>query len=336
MAVFLLLALPGPLEGQETAPEKSNAAAQAAADPFRQADDAQSAGAFSGMTINPDDTCGGKPAGSACWMELKNHPGCFVWNEMLRHGHSVTWSGECSGGLIQGAGTETWIYGGEEEKKDIGEGEYADGKRIGTWTQKQSTGGVREGSYLAGLRSGHWIEQRRDGSVFEGPYVDGKRSGYWVHRYASGTVMEGPYLEGERSGIWLIRQKDGTVAEGSLFEGKRSGNWVEVFPGGLEMEGPYEDNERNGRWVIRDQGNVSKGEFRGGRKEGLWEERLRDGSVLRGRYRNDQRDGRWTERHRNGDELEGSYRNGRRDGRWKLRRSGQEHEIRYSNGVQVD
>ena len=71
--------------------------------------------ASGGAGFSPDQTCAGKPAGAACWMESAQQPGCYVWNPSLATGASVTWTGECVGGLAQGTGTLTWISDGNPQ-----------------------------------------------------------------------------------------------------------------------------------------------------------------------------------------------------------------------------
>ena len=52
--------------------------------------------------VSAKKTCGEKPVGSSCWMALANHPECYIWNPGLAKDETGTWSGECSGGFVQG------------------------------------------------------------------------------------------------------------------------------------------------------------------------------------------------------------------------------------------
>ena len=56
--------------------------------------------------------------------------------------------------------------------------------------------------------------------------------------------------------------------------------------------------------------------------------------VAEGPYEDGKRRGHWVERFPGGLEMEGPNEVGQRNGRWVMRRRGQEHEIRFSNGVQ--
>ena len=68
-----------------------------------------------GMAVRSSQTCAGKPAGAACWMEISQQSGCYVWNPGLALGATVTWTGACAGSLAQRAGTLTWVWDGNRQ-----------------------------------------------------------------------------------------------------------------------------------------------------------------------------------------------------------------------------
>ena len=86
-----------------------------------------------------EQTCAGKPGGAECWIELANHPGCYVRNPNLRTDQTVTWTGECSGSLAHGEGTLTWVWG---SNKRVGTGILRGGKQHGRWVDRQANGHV--------------------------------------------------------------------------------------------------------------------------------------------------------------------------------------------------
>ena len=53
--------------------------------PFSSGSAASSVSADPGSPIRADETCDGKPAGAACWMQVYQRPGCYVWNAGLVH-----------------------------------------------------------------------------------------------------------------------------------------------------------------------------------------------------------------------------------------------------------
>ena len=139
-----------------------------------------------GPVFQPEPRCAGQPAGTSCWMEISGRTGCFVWNPNLRLGASVTWTGECAGGLAQGTGTVTWAWDGNEQ--------------------------VATGRLQGGNLNGHWNIRFESGSVQQGPFVDGERHGHWVIRLPSGNVEEGSFMDGERHGDWIFRGADGDAS----------------------------------------------------------------------------------------------------------------------------
>ena len=149
--------------------------------------------------FRPDETCAGKAVGSACWQEIANQSGCYLWNPNLQREETVTWTGGCSGGLATGAGTTEW------------RGRDADGEA----SSETSTGQLQNGRF-----DGHWTLRASDGTVVEGSYVDGKRHGRWVERLPAGDVWEGPYVDGKLHGLWVERRADGTVREWKFEDGR--------------------------------------------------------------------------------------------------------------------
>ena len=126
-------------EGAHAAPEKQPAQEQAtpraelppsptqtAAPPLSQA-----SGLPSG--IGAEDTCAGKPTGSACWLELENPPGCYLWIPGLGENMTATWSGECANGLAGGTGEFFQVWGSEKDNTMTGAGQFRQGKQHGQW-----------------------------------------------------------------------------------------------------------------------------------------------------------------------------------------------------------
>ena len=147
------------------------------------------------VRFRPDQTCAGQPAGVSCWMEISRQPGCYVWNPNPQPGETVTWTGNCDGGLAQGAGTLTWVSDGNRET---------------------NTGRLHDGRW-----DGHVVVRLANGNVGEGAAVDGRQTGRWVWRYPNGDVHEGPVVDGQRNGSWVIRRANGTVEERSYRNGER-------------------------------------------------------------------------------------------------------------------
>ena len=73
--------------------------------------------------IDPSEVCQPELQGQGCWMELKSHPGCYVWNTEFSSEETATWTGECAAGRIQGTGTVTWKWVAPSGKVESAEAE---------------------------------------------------------------------------------------------------------------------------------------------------------------------------------------------------------------------
>ena len=107
--------------------------------------------------VQAEELCSGLQSG-ACWMELENEPGCYVWQqEALVDSLSITWSGGCSKGLAQGKGTITiaWSHPWSREARSLHEGEMENGKRTGYW-ELRDPNFTERGEYWRGTRTGTW------------------------------------------------------------------------------------------------------------------------------------------------------------------------------------
>ena len=248
-----------------------------------------SEGVFDNEIIKADGTCEGKPLGSSCWMELINHPKCYVWNDNLREGEIMVWSGECFDGFAQEGGTLKTVaifHGTLYTDKGEEKGYLRDGKRHGHWIELPLDDIVRQGPYVDGKKHGEWIYRYYFYSPplndEKGPYVNGKRHGHWIERQMKfeHIVSEGPYVEGEKHGHWVVRDSDGRTGGGSYVNGKKHGQWVEIDWGFRIAKGPYVNGKEHGHWILRlDDGDTDEGSFVKGRMHGKWVTRDKDGKI---------------------------------------------------------
>ena len=115
-----------------------------------------------GSVFRPNQPCAPQPSG-ACWMEISGRSECYVWNPNPQPNETVTWTGECAGGLAQGTGTITWVV-------------------------PAGGGQTNTGRLQDGRNTGHWVIRFADGTVAEGPMVNGGPHGNWVIRDADGDT----------------------------------------------------------------------------------------------------------------------------------------------------
>ena len=264
-------------------------------------------------TFRGEPTCASQPKGTACWMELADQAGCYVWGSDLKVDATVTWTGECIEGIGQGTGTFKSVWD--------------DGKKT-----SEDTGRLQ-----AGKKHGQWVLRRENGDVFEGPYVEGKFHGPWIVRLADGRVQEGAFLDGKHHGQWVLRDKDGDVEQGSVVEGKRHGQWVQRWASGNVWEGPFVEDKRHGQWVLRDKdgsvveriyvegkivgsnaetGVIQEGLLVNGKMQGDWIRRRADGDVEEGPFVEGKRHGQWVFRSKHGTIWKGPYVDGKKHGDW--------------------
>ena len=284
-------------------------------------------------------TCATKSAGSKCWLELDNQPGCYFWNPFpgMNMNMTATWNGACAGGLAEGTGEITWVWRIIDKLNYAkSTGMFQHGKMHGRWVERYTNGDVAEGPYVDGRRHGKWVIREPNGDVLEGPYVNGKRHSQWVLSYIIRTVAEdgsfaptstkcvknqnlryahplyGDTYYDARRGQWDEHFADGTVAEGSYNNyGQREGRWITRFASGTVVEASYVDNQLHGRWNGRFQsGDVVEGRFVHGKKHGRWVIHETDGTVEKGRYVNGNRDGRWVHRKPDGRVVKKTYKAG--------------------------
>ena len=255
--------------------------------------------------------CKGQPKGTACWLELANQRGCYVWENYFIPDQTVMWTAECAAGLTQGTGTLKLFMNGGKKTQDF-TGLLVKGKMQGPWVLRGWDGSVKEGPYVKGKPHGRWILRWADGRVWEGPAVEGKTHGHWVERDENGTVAEGQYVQGKKHGHWVQRDKRGIVAEGRYVAAEKHGHWVERDENGTVAEGQYVQGKKHGHWVQRDKrGIVAEGRYVAGKKHGDWVERDKVGIVAKGRYVAGEKHGHWVERDENMTVAEGRYVAGR-------------------------
>ena len=273
--------------------------------------------------VTAESVCTDNPEGQACWMELDNIDGCYIWNPNPQQNETVIWSGHCSGGLVDGTGTVTWTYGtnGENTSTDP-PGPYQYGKPHGTWIVRNDNGDVFETPYVNGERHGTQIERQADGDVFENSYVNGVEHGKAVARLVDGTVREVPVVNGEIHGTQIDRQADGDVIETPWVNGERHGTQVVRWVNGSVSEIPYVNGERHGTEYGRYPNGyvVEEIPWVDGQKHGTEVLRTADGGQIETPWVNGQISGTQIELSSDGGSRETPYLDGEKHGTEIVRR----------------
>jgi hypothetical protein len=152
----------------------------------------------------------GAPAGSAVaqqavppmpagWMTIPHSNGCKVWNPAPKPTASVTWTGDCVGGLASGHGVLQWLLNGNPT--DRFEGELLRGKEYGVGVMAYIDGRRYEGSFRDSQRSGRGTLTYPNGVKYAGDWKADRPHG-------KGTLTAGTDIY---SGAWI----DGCFREGS-------------------------------------------------------------------------------------------------------------------------
>ena len=104
---------------------------------------------------------------------------------------------------------------------------------------------------------------------------------------------------------------------------------------GSIAEGEYKNGKRNGLWKsTKADGSVWEGEYKNGQLNGPVKTTLADGSVEEGEYKNGQLNGPIKLTHADGSVKEGESKNGKPHGLWKITASdGSQYEIVFENGI---
>ncbi len=150
--------------------------------------------------ILAEDMCTGKQRGAACWLELANRPGCYVWDVNYYTGYSVTWSASCIGRVARGEGTLVWTSDSDNYSES---GRLRRGKYHGHWVERSRFGLVSQGAYVEGAKHGPWVIQRYSNMKERGKYTHGKREGPWLEMHNE-TCTTKTYRQGEEVGSWQV------------------------------------------------------------------------------------------------------------------------------------
>jgi len=145
------------------------------------------------------------------------------------------------------------------------------------------------------VKSGIWVSYWDDGQLREkGNYKDGIKDGLWetYHPYGNIIVEKGNWDWGIKDGYWIEWQAIPEEGEqGNYRDGFKDGRWEKYFESYSENGKRWKieiSNFQNGflegdheTYYHRTDKLRYKGNYKGGRKEGLWEYFNEDGSLTR-------------------------------------------------------
>jgi len=127
------------------------------------------------------------------WLQDKR--GCKFANPTPKPNETVTWSGACADGYMQGTGVLQFV---------------TDGK----------PGARYEGTLTKGRLTGRGVLRSPDNSVYDGDWLDSKPDGYGVYIAPDGSKYEGAWTGGQFDGPGSFRSAKGEVVRGVWENGK--------------------------------------------------------------------------------------------------------------------
>jgi hypothetical protein len=154
----------------------------------------------------------------------------------------IAWTGTCSEGLADGAGTLTFTN---------------QGKLVEAITATINKGVVRDGQVRI-----KWA----DGSSYAGNAVASRMDGAGVLTTATGDRFEGQWTAGHLTGQGSALWANGDRYDGSWRDGKASGHGVQIWSDGRRYEGEWQNDQPNGHGVVtRKDGTRFEADFVDGR-----------------------------------------------------------------------
>jgi hypothetical protein len=132
----------------------------------------------------------------AKWMD-SDRPNCQAWDLYPQRNETVTWTGECKAGKIEGQGTLTWHYT-----------DPAGNPLTETYT----------GTTSGGKLNGEGKEIMPNGNRYEGTHRDGKKNGYGVYTW-SDARYDGAWKDNMPEGFGTYVESDGRQHAGEWKQG---------------------------------------------------------------------------------------------------------------------
>ena len=117
---------------------------------------------------------------------------CLVWNPDPQPEETVTWSGKCLNGKVNGVGVLSWSNG------DKYIGEYKNGNMHGQGTYAWKKKDQYTGEWQNNNFHGQGTFTYEDGDQYVGNYKNGNFHGYGTYTFANGKVIKGIWENGKK------------------------------------------------------------------------------------------------------------------------------------------
>ena len=202
-------------------------------------------------------------------------------------------------------------------------GQFTNNETSGVWEFYYETGKIKmRGGLFRGANHGMWEYFFENGQKSMEGIINGRdREGEWKTYYESGHLREiGSYVMNQRQGHWKTHFEDGTL-KGEIDYTDDHGRYIEYYQSGkIRAEGPKAGSKSVGFWrYFAEDGTLqSDGEFKDGKKTGVWTNYYASGKVsARGALVSDEPSGQWEYWSEEGKPSSaGSYEKGKKTGKW--------------------
>lgn len=174
-------------------PDTLRALRAAAAGPRDTAEGVTAAAEPPAPAAAPRPSCEDAAEGAKCWKALSDRPGCYVWDDYLRKSQTVSFSGRCRGGKVEGPGELIWSDG--EERITV-EGVFNDGKLNGYGVAIGADGSRYEGNFRDGEYHGYGMGTWSDGGRYVGGWRGFRAQGWGAFTDADGNNYVGEWSAG--------------------------------------------------------------------------------------------------------------------------------------------
>jgi hypothetical protein len=244
------------------------------------------------------------PTGKGAW--LADSKGCKYFEPDPVPKQSISWTGSCAKGKLDGTGTLELYTDGKRTQRATGR--FSEGQPTGPMTIfDDATNLTFEGEMQNGQFGGRVVITTSQAKI-ETNFVNGKPKGNVVITSKDGARYEGGIKDMKRDGEGTLVQSDGTKYVGVFVNGQLEGHAVMTSPTGARYDGQFRRGERNGRGDLTlPSGDRYVGEFADGRYNGYGVLTASDGRRYEGDFKNGQRTGKGIESFPNGDRYVGEF-----------------------------
>lgn len=233
IAVFLLVALPGPVFAEERWTVTDN-----------------------GIKIGDTENVSGD---FVTWSGTKDADGFADGTGTLQFFVSGNpgnrYEGMMAHGKLQGQGVLTWANG------DRYEGDFADNKRSGKGVLLWTNGDRYEGSFVDGKAQGKGVFSWANGDRYEGDFAGDKQTGKGLFSWTSGDRYEGDFVDNKQNGKGVLSWANGTRYEGSFVNDRMDGYGTLYRQNGTIVRGYWSNGKYIGKAPGPSEQNASAQQY---------------------------------------------------------------------------